>query len=224
MFWSQHLGCWDQNTSRIQNKTVYATLCLTYLQHYDPAAMLAEYYHNPNRSDDRRTGEDYGSSDGSAMGDVSFNGRFRRKRSHMLPKVSATLFKKTQKLKKDESKSKAQQAPPGARVGARAGARAGARVGARVTMLDGHESSTSSTSTSTSTSDGNNSDDSDDSTGTFDAAFAQTAHGQSDVTQWSINCTRSLDILVTPFAVQGTAPFPRFLFLFFLFFTTFPFI
>ena len=26
MFWSQHLGCWGQNTSRIQNKTVYATL------------------------------------------------------------------------------------------------------------------------------------------------------------------------------------------------------
>ena len=32
MFGSQHLGCWRQNTSRIQNKTVYATLCLTYLQ------------------------------------------------------------------------------------------------------------------------------------------------------------------------------------------------
>ena len=30
MFWSQHLGCWGQNTSRIQNKTVYATLRLTY--------------------------------------------------------------------------------------------------------------------------------------------------------------------------------------------------
>ena len=28
MFWSQHLGCWGQNTSRIQNKGVYATLCL----------------------------------------------------------------------------------------------------------------------------------------------------------------------------------------------------
>ena len=28
MFWSQHLGCWGQNTSRIQNKEVYATLCL----------------------------------------------------------------------------------------------------------------------------------------------------------------------------------------------------
>ena len=28
MFWSQHLGCWGQNTSRIQNKVVYATLCL----------------------------------------------------------------------------------------------------------------------------------------------------------------------------------------------------
>ena len=25
---SQHLGCWGQNTSRIQNKEVYATLCL----------------------------------------------------------------------------------------------------------------------------------------------------------------------------------------------------
>ena len=25
MFWSQHLGCWGQNTSRIQNKDVYAT-------------------------------------------------------------------------------------------------------------------------------------------------------------------------------------------------------
>ena len=25
---SQHLGCWGQNTSRIQNKGVYATLCL----------------------------------------------------------------------------------------------------------------------------------------------------------------------------------------------------
>ena len=28
MFWSQHLGCWGQNTSRIQNKEVYATLDL----------------------------------------------------------------------------------------------------------------------------------------------------------------------------------------------------
>ena len=28
MFWSQHLGCWGQNTSQIQNKEVYATLCL----------------------------------------------------------------------------------------------------------------------------------------------------------------------------------------------------
>ena len=28
MFWSQHLGYWGQNTSRIQNKEVYATLCL----------------------------------------------------------------------------------------------------------------------------------------------------------------------------------------------------
>ena len=28
MFWSQHLGCWGQNTSRIQNKEVYATLYL----------------------------------------------------------------------------------------------------------------------------------------------------------------------------------------------------
>ena len=28
MFWSQHLGCSGQNTSRIQNKGVYATLCL----------------------------------------------------------------------------------------------------------------------------------------------------------------------------------------------------
>ena len=28
MFWSQHLGCWGQNTSRIQNKGFYATLCL----------------------------------------------------------------------------------------------------------------------------------------------------------------------------------------------------
>ena len=28
MFWPQHLGCWGQNTSRIQNKEVYATLCL----------------------------------------------------------------------------------------------------------------------------------------------------------------------------------------------------
>ena len=28
MFWSQHLGCWGQNTSRIQNKGVHATLCL----------------------------------------------------------------------------------------------------------------------------------------------------------------------------------------------------
>ena len=28
MFWSQHLGCRGQNTSRIQNKGVYATLCL----------------------------------------------------------------------------------------------------------------------------------------------------------------------------------------------------
>ena len=27
-FWSQHLGCWGQNTSRIQNKGVYNTLCL----------------------------------------------------------------------------------------------------------------------------------------------------------------------------------------------------
>ena len=25
---SQHLGCWGQITSRIQNKGVYATLCL----------------------------------------------------------------------------------------------------------------------------------------------------------------------------------------------------
>ena len=25
---SRHLGCWGQNTSRIQNKEVYATLCL----------------------------------------------------------------------------------------------------------------------------------------------------------------------------------------------------
>ena len=25
---SQHIGCWGQNTSRIQNKEVYATLCL----------------------------------------------------------------------------------------------------------------------------------------------------------------------------------------------------
>ena len=28
MFWLQHLGCWGQNTSRIQNKEVYATLYL----------------------------------------------------------------------------------------------------------------------------------------------------------------------------------------------------
>ena len=36
MFWSQHLGCvWGQNTSRIQNKEVYATL---YLQHGCPVA------------------------------------------------------------------------------------------------------------------------------------------------------------------------------------------
>ena len=28
MFWAEHLGCWGQNTSRIQNKEVYATLCL----------------------------------------------------------------------------------------------------------------------------------------------------------------------------------------------------
>ena len=28
MFWFQHLGCWGQNTSRIQNKEFYATLCL----------------------------------------------------------------------------------------------------------------------------------------------------------------------------------------------------
>ena len=28
VFWSQHLRCWGQNTSRIQNKEVYATLCL----------------------------------------------------------------------------------------------------------------------------------------------------------------------------------------------------
>ena len=28
VFWSQHLGCWGQNTSRIQNKGDYATLCL----------------------------------------------------------------------------------------------------------------------------------------------------------------------------------------------------
>ena len=28
MFWSQHLRCWGQNTSRIQNKEVYATLYL----------------------------------------------------------------------------------------------------------------------------------------------------------------------------------------------------
>ena len=28
MFWPQHLGCWGQNTSRIQNEGVYATLCL----------------------------------------------------------------------------------------------------------------------------------------------------------------------------------------------------
>ena len=28
MFWSQHLGYWGQNTSRIQNKEIYATLCL----------------------------------------------------------------------------------------------------------------------------------------------------------------------------------------------------
>ena len=28
MFWSQHLGCCGQNTSRIQNKEVYATLYL----------------------------------------------------------------------------------------------------------------------------------------------------------------------------------------------------
>ena len=31
VFWSQHLGCWGQNTSRIQNKEVYATLCLQVL-------------------------------------------------------------------------------------------------------------------------------------------------------------------------------------------------
>ena len=28
MFWSRHLGCWGQNTSRIQNKEIYATLRL----------------------------------------------------------------------------------------------------------------------------------------------------------------------------------------------------
>ena len=28
MFWSQHLGCWGQNTSRIQNKEVYGTIYL----------------------------------------------------------------------------------------------------------------------------------------------------------------------------------------------------
>ena len=28
MFWSQQFGCWGQNMSRIQNKEVYATLCL----------------------------------------------------------------------------------------------------------------------------------------------------------------------------------------------------
>ena len=33
MFWSQHLGCWGQNTSRIQNKEVYATLCLQANRH-----------------------------------------------------------------------------------------------------------------------------------------------------------------------------------------------
>ena len=31
MFWSQHLRCWGQNTSRIQNKGVCATLCLQVL-------------------------------------------------------------------------------------------------------------------------------------------------------------------------------------------------
>ena len=28
MFWSQHIDCWGENTSRIQNKEVYATLYL----------------------------------------------------------------------------------------------------------------------------------------------------------------------------------------------------
>ena len=28
VFWSQHLGCWGRNTSGIQNKGDYATLCL----------------------------------------------------------------------------------------------------------------------------------------------------------------------------------------------------
>ena len=38
MFWSQHLGCWGQNTSRIQNKGVYATLCF---QSLDRTARIA---------------------------------------------------------------------------------------------------------------------------------------------------------------------------------------
>ena len=39
VFWSQHLGCWGQNTPRIQNKEVYATLRL---QDAAYAAQLAQ--------------------------------------------------------------------------------------------------------------------------------------------------------------------------------------
>ena len=45
MFWFQHLGCWGQNTSRIQNKKVYAALCLqafTNVSHILPAQVKVD--------------------------------------------------------------------------------------------------------------------------------------------------------------------------------------
>ena len=40
---SQHLGCWGQNTSRIQNKEVYATLCLQAAPWLDGTAALLRH-------------------------------------------------------------------------------------------------------------------------------------------------------------------------------------